>query len=130
MFILLCFIAVKVNYMHNCNYIHKLQHMQMYWYKTSGIQGLNSEPMWCNHGNPTIQKSQTTVEQGWKSCTQLTTLNLSHFKYSWRNRIKIITSNSPSMALPPYQMSCKSTNWFKSWLGGGGSRHTDGMLFT
>jgi hypothetical protein len=33
-----------------------------------------------HNNNPTIKQSKTITVQGWKSCRQLTTSNLSHFK--------------------------------------------------
>jgi hypothetical protein len=35
---------------------------------------------WCNHNNQTVKQSQIIVVQGWKSSSQLTNLNLKHFK--------------------------------------------------
>jgi hypothetical protein len=71
--------------------------------------------MWCNHNNPTIKQSQTIAVQAWKSCLQLTNLNLNHFKMVEDMPLKIIASRSPWMALPPYQISWKSTKRFKSY---------------
>jgi hypothetical protein len=69
------------------------------------IVTLAKDCMWCNHNNTTIKQSQTTALQGWKSCLQLTTLNLKHFKMVEIMGLKIIASKSPWMALPPYHIS-------------------------
>jgi hypothetical protein len=37
----LCVIYVKVNYICNCNYISKLQHMQMHWCKHKQLEIFN-----------------------------------------------------------------------------------------
>jgi hypothetical protein len=65
------------------------------------------------------KQSQIIVEQGWKSCTKFTNLNLRHFKMVEARGLKIIASRSPWMVSPPYQISWKSTNWFRSCWGGG-----------
>jgi hypothetical protein len=43
------------------------------------IVTLSKDRMWSNHNNPTIKQSQTISVQGWKSCLQLTALNLNQF---------------------------------------------------
>jgi hypothetical protein len=60
--------------------------------------------MWCNRNNPTIKQSQTIAVQGWKSCLELTTLNLKHFKKVEDMELKIIALRSPWMALCRYQI--------------------------
>jgi hypothetical protein len=49
---------------------------------------------------------------------QLTTLNLNHFKMVEDKGLKIITSRSPWMALPPYQISWKCTKRLDSYWWG------------
>jgi hypothetical protein len=66
--------------------------------------------MWCNNGNLTVV--QTIAEQRRKSCIQVTTLNLIHFKVVEAMGLKIITSRSPWMASSDYQLSRKYTYWF------------------
>jgi hypothetical protein len=65
------------------------------------------------------KQSQTTAEQGWKSCIQLTDLNLNHFKMAEAMGWNITASTSLWMASPPppHQISWKSTKWFKRWYG-------------
>jgi hypothetical protein len=82
------------------------------------IVTLPKDRVWWNHNNLTIKQSQTIAVQGWKSCLQLTVLNLNHFKMVETMRIKIIASRSPWMASPPYQISWKSTKRFRSYSWG------------
>jgi hypothetical protein len=69
----------------------------------------------CNHNNPAIKQTQTIAVQGWKSCLQLIDLNLSHFKTVEDVELNVIESRPPWTALPPYQISWKSTKRFKSY---------------
>jgi hypothetical protein len=92
------------------------------------IVTLAKDCMWYNHNNPTIKQSQTTAVQGWKSCLQQTTLNLNHFKMVEDTGLKIITSRSIWMALPPYQISWKSTKRFKVISGGTHAERQTGDL--
>jgi hypothetical protein len=64
---------------------------------------------WCNHKNLTLLNNPNPL----LSKAHLTTLNLSHFKMVEAMGLKIITSRFPWMALPPYQISWKSTKQFK-----------------
>jgi hypothetical protein len=66
---------------------------------------------WSNHNHPTIKQSQTTAVQSSKSCLQLTTLNLNHFRTVEDIGLKIIALRSPWM----YQISWKTTKRFKSY---------------
>jgi hypothetical protein len=50
---------------------------------------LVTDCMSCNHDNPTTKQSQTIAVQGWKSCLQLTNLNLNHFKMAEDMGLKI-----------------------------------------
>jgi hypothetical protein len=47
------------------------------------------------------KQSQTIAEQGWKSCIQLTDLNLNHFKMAEATGWNITASTSLWMASPP-----------------------------
>jgi hypothetical protein len=76
--------------------------------------------MWYHQKNSTIKQSQTIAVLGWKSCLQLTTLNLHHFNVVEDVGLSIIASRSPRMALPPYQISWKSAKQFESYYWGGG----------
>jgi hypothetical protein len=49
------------------------------------------------------------------SKTQVTTLNLNNFKMAEAMGLEIIASKFPRIATPSYQISRKSTNWFKSY---------------
>jgi hypothetical protein len=51
-------------------------------------------------------------------------LNVRHFGMVEGTELKSMASMSRSMAWPLYWISWKSTNWFKSYSGGG---HTDGQ---
>jgi hypothetical protein len=105
------------------NFISFLPYSQLHAVVT--IVTLAKDCMWCNHNNPTIKQSQTIAMQGWKSCLQQTTLNLNHFKMVEDTGLKIITSRSIWMALPPYQISWKSTKRFKVISGGDTRREID-----
>jgi hypothetical protein len=61
-----------------------------------------------------------------KFCIHLRSLNVRHFGMVEGTGLKSTASRSPSMAWPPYWISQKSTNWFKSyWRGGDTQRQTD-----
>jgi hypothetical protein len=75
---------------------------------------LAKDCMWCNQNNPTIKQSQTIAVQGWKSCPQITTLNLNHLKMVEAMGLKIIASRSTWIAVAPCQITWKSTKRFKS----------------
>jgi hypothetical protein len=49
------------------------------------------------------------------SKAHLAALNLNHFKMIEAMGLNIIAPRSPQMALSPYQISLKSTKWFKSY---------------
>jgi hypothetical protein len=51
---------------------------------------LAKDCMWCNHNNPTIKQSQTIAMHGWKSCMQLSNLNLNNFKMLEDMGLKIL----------------------------------------
>jgi hypothetical protein len=69
------------------------------------IVTLAKDCMWCNDHNPTIKQSQTFAVKGWKSCLQLTNLNLDQFKMVEDMELNIIALRSPWLALAPYQIS-------------------------
>jgi hypothetical protein len=50
-----------------------------------------------------------------KFCTHLRSLNVRHFGMVRGTGLKSTVSRSPSMSWPPYWISYKSTNWFKSY---------------
>jgi hypothetical protein len=52
-------------------------------------------------------------------CIYFTTLNLSHFKVAEAMGLKVVASTFPAVAPPPYKISSKSINRFKSYGGGG-----------
>jgi hypothetical protein len=62
-----------------------------------------------------------------KFCIQIRSLNVRHFGMVEGTGLKITESRSTSMAWPPYQIPYKSTNWFKSYWGGGGDTKTEGQ---
>jgi hypothetical protein len=64
------------------------------------IVTLAKDCMWSNHNNAIITQTQTITVQGWKSCPQLTTLNLNHFNVVEDMKLKINASRSTWMALP------------------------------
>jgi hypothetical protein len=78
------------------------------------IVKLAKDCRWCNHNNPKIKQSQNIYVQGWKSCLQLTTLNLNYYQTVEDMELKIIASRSTWMAIPLYQI-WKFTKRFKSY---------------
>jgi hypothetical protein len=50
--------------------------------------------MWYNHNDPTTKQSKTIAVKAEKSCLELTTLNLSHFKMVEDMGLKITASRS------------------------------------
>jgi hypothetical protein len=59
------------------------------------IVTLAKDCMLCNPNKPTIKQSHPTVEQGLKSCLQLTILNLNNFKMFEDMGLNITASKSP-----------------------------------
>jgi hypothetical protein len=53
----------------------------------------------------------------WRYCIHLTNLNLNYFKVVEAMGLKVVASTSLAMALPPYKISCKYINRFKSYWG-------------
>jgi hypothetical protein len=64
-------------------------------------------------------------------CIHLTTLNLYHFTVVEAMGLKAVASISPAMASPPYTISSKSINRFKScWVGRDTQTGTDTYIWT
>jgi hypothetical protein len=59
--------------------------------------------------------SKYIAEQGWKSCIQLTNLNLNHIKMVEAMGLKIMALRSPWMASSPYKILLRCIKQFKSW---------------
>jgi hypothetical protein len=68
--------------------------------------------LWCKHNNTTIKQSQTIAVQDWKSCLQLTTLNLNHFKMVEDMGLKIIASRSTWMTVRKLLVGDRQTDWW------------------
>jgi hypothetical protein len=63
-----------------------------------------------NNPNPLLSKAEWCMHY-----IHLRSLNLNHFKAVEAVALKIVASTPPAMASPPYKMSSKSINWFKSY---------------
>jgi hypothetical protein len=72
------------------------------------------------------KQSKTIAERGWKLYTQLTNLNLNHFKTFQAMELKITALRSPWTASPTFQVSWKSINRFQKLLVG--NTQTDRLM--